>query len=187
MGIHFPSQCQVSSNCSSIQIRLFSKCPRDAEPVATLLAGVVPGPSHPRRPSLSSDLNGGEKTQESGLNALKSIVSASHPSHILHDAYVLFQGLTRDPVGRSQDTQPLHGKKSQPSIENRNGFRSQDSPTTIEPYSQAVKLRIEHARQRAHDFPRGAPINPPSVSCECESPNWAFDSNEIMVSQFPCS
>jgi hypothetical protein len=105
------------------------------------------------------------------------------------------QGIARDPVGISQDTQPLQGNNSQPHIENRADLSSQDSPAAIQPYSQAVKLRIEHARrQRAREFPHSAgdnlgvaPVEGLNISCECEYPTWAADSHEIMVSSSPYS
>jgi hypothetical protein len=163
------------SNCSRIRIKLFSNNDHDAEASRNTAAQVTSGvavqlengvspskgvsrehngpikshrPYSQRKPSLSSETDGGE-TQEAGLNALRSIVSRTLTFLLYPCSSFLSKGVTRDPAGETQDTQPLYGVFSQPPARNGAARVSQDSPSDVQPYSQAVKTRIEKARRRA--------------------------------------
>jgi hypothetical protein len=91
---------------------------------------------------------------------------------------VFSKAVTRNPAGKSQDTQPLHGTNNQPQNENGAAFVRHDSPFAVQQYSQAVKLRIAHAQQQREDIlarcvdndidgSRGAGQD---IPCECERP-----------------
>lgn len=104
------------------------------------------------------------------------------------------QATARDAVGLRQDTQPLQGQSGPPYIENIADFSLQDSRAASQPYSQAVKLRIEHAQRLRADMHPGEANSYPNatlvglnISCECECPVRAPDSyNEMMVSLSTC-
>jgi hypothetical protein len=192
------------ANCSSVRIKLFHKSLSDSivsghsisQPGGSTIRQVDDGSVRPtsdllnqircqdslhrlRGTSVSSQLEGDE-TQESVLRRLRSIVCETHPAPHLKFTILLLtsclsQGTSRNPLGESQDTQPLSLVRRQQMDKKQALAGSQQSSSTVPPYTQVVHTRIQHAlwqREEASangiDYDLDGPqVVGPVITCEC--------------------
>jgi hypothetical protein len=189
------------ANCNSVRIKLFHKSLSDSvvsghsisQPEGSTIRQVDDGSVLPtgdlsnqircqdslhrlRGTSVSSQLEGDE-TQESVLRRLRSIVCETRPPKLtlLLLTSCLSQGTSRNPLGESQDTQPLSLVRRQQMDKKQALAGSQQSSSTVPPYTQVVHTRIQHALWQREEASAngidndldGPQVVGPVITCEC--------------------